>query len=72
MERQNMKKETLTDRLVKAYQEEDYSAAWYLMDGFTSGKLKAAYAAVLRVEGYTAYCQAKRGESTKMKEFLGI
>ncbi len=57
-------KKTLTHQLVEAYQEDDYTYMLKLVDGYTSGKMRAIYAAIWEIEGHTAYCAAKRGEYT--------
>lgn len=67
-----MKKEALYKRLVKAYEEDNYSEARIIMDGYSPSQVKAAYKAIEEVEGYAILCQVKQGGSSRMSNFLGV
>lgn len=67
-----MSKDTLTEKLVKAYEADDYPIARHLMEGYSAAKMGAAYRAVEKIEGYVAAQAARRGEWTRSGAFFGI
>lgn len=65
-------KKTLYDQLMEAYEDCDDQKMRALMDGYSPAKMRIAYRVVEAAEGYTAACQARRGEHTYVGRMMGI
>lgn len=67
-----MKKATIFDQMMQAYEDGDDQQMRELMGDYSPARMRIGYRVIEEIEGYTAACQARRGEHTHMAHVLGI
>lgn len=65
-------KKALWEEMKEAYEADDQSEMRHLIDGYSSGKMKAFYKMVYETQNYATYCAAKRGEQTRIGKKFGV